>query len=65
MNFEQGQRDRIAWDTSPQFAQFSRATAVRDIMRLFLPPVPEDAMQVSCPLPKPYRDWIRGFNASA
>jgi len=62
MTFEQGKQDRQAWDNSPQYAQFDRATPVRDIMRLFLPPVPEDTMQVARPLPKPYREWLRGFN---
>lgn len=62
MTYEQGQIDYIAWMTSPTYAQFNHDASPRTVMKLFLPPVPEDAMQVSRPLPKPYQEWLRGFN---
>lgn len=42
----------------------SRDLPVRDVMRLFLPPVLEDMMQVQRPLPKNYQLWLDGFNAA-
>lgn len=61
INYEAGRQDYQAWSQSPQFQQFDRGTPLRDIMRLFLPPVPEDMMQVQRPLPGPYQEWARGF----
>ena len=60
-NYEAGKQAYTAWVTSPQFAQFDKSTPVRDVMRLFLSPVPEDMMQVQRPLPQPYKDWAKGF----
>ena len=32
-----------------------------DAIKLFLPPVQEYLTQVTSPLPKPRKDWIKGF----
>ena len=32
-----------------------------DAIKLFLPPVNEMLTQISTPLPKPRKDWIKGF----
>lgn len=50
-----------AWATSPLLAQFDKHAPAKDVMRLFLPPVPQDMMQVARPMPKEYREWLRGF----
>lgn len=33
-----------------------------DVIKLYLPPVVEYLTQVSSPMPKPRKDWIKGFN---
>lgn len=51
-----------AWMNSRHFAQFDRDAPTIDVMRLFLPPVPQDMMQVARPLPKHNQEWLRGFD---
>lgn len=50
-----------AWTNSPYFAGYDHSIPARDVMRIFLPPVPESMTQMAQPLPKSYREWIRGF----
>ena len=46
---------------SKMFAGFVRDVQAKDAIRLFLPPVVEYLTQVASPLPKPRKDWIKGF----
>ena len=65
MTYEEGKKAAIAWNTSPYYQQFDRGLKTEDIMSLFLPPIdgqPEGGLQMSTPLPRPYQEWIRGFN---
>jgi len=61
-DYDEGAIAAVAWNNSPIYAQFDRTVSSEYIMSLFLPPVPQDLMQISRPLPKPYADWLRGFN---
>lgn len=38
-----------------------RTVEAKEAMRLFLPPVPQDMVQIQRPLPEPYQAWCRGF----
>jgi len=44
------------------YAGYTRDIRAEDAIKLFLPPVVEMMTQISMPLPKPRKDWIRGFN---
>jgi hypothetical protein len=46
---------------SQAYGSLTRYVKAEDAMRLFWPPVEESMMQVQTPLPKPRRDWIKGF----
>ena len=56
-----GKNDYYAWSRSQQFSQFNQNTPPEIIMKLFLPPIPQDMMQISRPLPFIYQEWLRGF----
>ena len=43
------------------FSGYTRNIKAEDAIRLYKPPVVEYLTQVSSPLPKPRKDWIRGF----
>lgn len=57
-----GQRNYLAWVSSPQYAQLDHDAPAKFVMKLFLPPVPQDMVQLSRPLPPSYQAWLRGFN---
>ena len=40
---------------------FSFNIRAEDAIKMYLPPVVEYLTQVSSPLPKPRKDWIKGF----
>lgn len=40
---------------------YSKHARAEDVMRLHWPPVDEQMVQFSTPLPRPRQDWIRGF----
>jgi len=63
-NYEKGRVAHHQYLTSRQFTQFDRDLSGEDGAKLFLPPVPQDNMMVSRPLPKPYAEWIRGWDAA-
>ncbi len=60
--YEEGRRDRNRFLFSQGFASLSRNITATDAMRLFLPPVKNDMVQMSRPLPKPFQDWVDGWN---
>lgn len=43
------------------FSGYTKNIKAEDAIKLFLPPVVEYFTQVSSPLPKHRKDWIRGF----
>lgn len=59
--YEQGRHDYHAWIQSKHFAPLSKDAPSDCVMKLFLPPVPQDLMQMYRPLPKQYLDWLQGF----
>ena len=61
-HYNAGQAAYHAWKTSPHFQQFARTAPVEEVMRLFLPPISQDLVQVSRPLPKDRQEWLQGFN---
>jgi len=64
-SYEQGRQDRRAFTTSNLYAQFDPDISARDAMRLFMPPVPEDLMQVQRPLPPRWANWCKGWEDEA
>lgn len=60
--FKQGQVDFIFFHTSKHLAYIDRDAPSADLMRIFLPPVPQTSLQVATPMPAKYQDWLRGFN---
>ena len=40
---------------------FAKYVKAEDVIKMYLPPVVEHLTQISSPLPKPRKDWIRGF----
>jgi hypothetical protein len=57
----EGARAAQAYYTSPGFAGYPRYIRAEDAARLFLPPLLEQSVQMSTPLPKPRCDWLQGF----
>lgn len=62
-HYEQGQQDCRAYYESQGFAALSRTIRPEDAMRLFWPPVNEQLMMVSTPMPKDRAKWMVGFKA--
>ena len=60
-HYLEGVRAAQSYYRSHVFAGFTRAIRAEDAIKLFLPPVNEMLVQISSPLPKPRRDWIKGF----
>ena len=60
-DYLEGVRAARSYYYSQGFAGFTRTVRAEDAIRLFLPPVNEMLTQISSPLPKPRRDWIKGF----
>ncbi len=56
-----GVRSAYAYYYSSHYAGFDRNIRAEDAIKLFLPPLAEILMQISIPLPKPRKDWIKGF----
>lgn len=50
-----------AYYSSQGFASYTRFVRAEDAIKLFLPPVNEAMIQTSTPMPKPRRDWMKGF----
>lgn len=40
---------------------FDRHVRAEDVIKMYMPPVEEYLTQVSSPMPKPRKDWIKGF----
>lgn len=60
--YEAGRLARKGWVKSPVWRQFDPNTPGELAMKLFLPPVPQDLMQVARPLPRSHAEWLRGWN---
>lgn len=63
-DYQAGVEAYSVWITSPMFAQFDRNARAEDVMKWFLPPVPQDMMQMQRPLPPQYAQWLAGFNSA-
>ena len=61
ISYEGGAAAAHAWNTSRQYMQYGDGLPARSVMAVFLPPVPQDLMQISRPLPNNYQAWVRGF----
>ena len=60
-HYFEGVRACQSYYNSQGFAGLSRYVRAEEAIKLFMPPVNEQLIQVSTPLPKPRRDWIKGF----
>ena len=60
-HYLEGVRAAQAFYKSKYYGGFDRNIRAEDAIKLFLPPVVEYLTQVSSPLPKSRKDWIRGF----
>ena len=56
-----GVRAAQAYYNSQVFAGYTKDIKAEDAIKLFLSPVKEMLTQISMPLPKPRKDWIKGF----
>jgi len=61
IDYLEGARACQVFYKSKQFAGFTRPIHAEDAAKLFLPPITEYLTQVTSPLPKPRKDWIKGF----
>ena len=60
-NYLEGVRAAQSYYRSQGFGGFSRNVRAEDAIKLFLPPVTEALVQYVAPMPKPRKDWIKGF----
>lgn len=60
-HYLEGVRAAKTYYNSQGFAGYTRDIRAEDAIKLFLPPVIEMMTQISMPLPKPRKDWIKGF----
>ena len=60
-DYLQGVRAAQAYYNSQGYGALTRHVRAEDAIKLFLPPVAEMMVQYVAPLPKPRKDWIRGF----
>ena len=60
-DYLEGVRAAQCYYRSQGFSGFTRNVRAEDAIKLFLPPVVEMMTQISTPLPKPRKDWIKGF----
>jgi len=60
-HYLEGVRAAQSYYRSQGFGGFTRNVRAEDAIKLFLPPVAEMMTQISMPLPKPRKDWIKGF----
>ena len=60
-HYLEGVRAAQIYYNSQGFAGYTRNIRPEDAIKLFLPPVNEMLTQISTPLPKPRKDWIKGF----
>jgi len=60
-HYLEGVRAAQCYYNGQAFGGFTRNVRAEDAIKLFLPPVNEMMTQISTPLPKPRKDWIKGF----
>jgi hypothetical protein len=60
-DYLEGVRAAHSYYNGQGYAGYTRNVRADDAIKLFLPPVTEMMTMVSSPLPKPRRDWIKGF----
>lgn len=60
-HYLEGVRSAQAFYHSGHYGGLDRNLRAEDAIKLFLPPVAEMLTQISMPLPKPRKDWIKGF----
>ena len=60
-HYLEGVRAAQSYYRSQGYGGFTRYVRAEDAIKLFWPPVEEYLTQVSSPLPKPRKDWIKGF----
>ena len=60
---EKGRADRQAFLTSPIYAGIERQISSMDAMRIFMPPPPQDMMQMQRPLPGRWAEWKKGWES--
>lgn len=60
-DYLQGVRAAQVYYHSQGYRGYTRTVRAEDAIKLFLPPVNEMMTQIQTPLPKPRKDWIKGF----
>lgn len=60
-HYLEGVRAAQTFYGSKYYGGFDQNIKAEDAIKIFLPPVVEYLTQVSSPLPKPRKDWIKGF----
>lgn len=59
---QKGYEDRRGFLTSPNFAWLPRDIDIDLAMRIYMPNIPQDLMQVQRPLPAKWKAWQTGWN---
>lgn len=60
-HYEAGRQAHHEYYNSQAYSGLSRGISASDAIKLFFPNVEESMMQVSSPLPKKRREWIKGW----
>ena len=60
-HYLEGVRAAQCYYKGQAFGGFTRNVLAEDAIKLFLPPIAEALVQYVAPMPKPRKDWIKGF----
>jgi NifB/MoaA-like Fe-S oxidoreductase len=60
-HYLEGVRSARAFYYSGHYGGLDQNIRAEDAIKLFLPPVEEALIQYTAPMPKPRKDWIKGF----
>lgn len=62
INYEEGRKARKGYVVSQHYAGLSNNITPDTAMKIFLPPIINDKMEIQRPLPKDRKEWVRGWN---
>ena len=60
-HYLEGVRAAQSFYRSRYYGGFDRNIKAEDAIKFFWPPVEESLIQYTAPIPKPRKDWIKGF----
>ena len=60
-HYLEGARAAQLYYNSQGYASLTRFIRAEEAIKLFLPPVTEALVQYVTPMPKPRKDWMKGF----